>query len=69
MSGLTVKDMIKFMDKVKAGTWYADHYYAECGPCKPWSVSTVKAMARRGYLVKKLHGSNTYEIRLPLEKA
>lgn len=36
----------------------ADYYYAETGPCKPWSVNTVKSLVKKGYVTadEVVHG-------------
>jgi hypothetical protein len=48
---------VSLMEDMLAGH-YVDHVardgrlYVECGPCKPWSVATVRAIERRGYPVR-----------------
>ena len=43
-----MRELLSFV-RTLAGTSGHEHgFYTECGPGKPWSVRTVKALAKRG---------------------
>ena len=55
-----MRELLSFVKNLAGTSGHGHGFYTECGPCKPWSVRTVKALASRG-LVRAVNGSDWRE--------